>query len=156
MSVKVIRTCDRTYSPYLVTHKSLHTRHPEHSPFSSNCSCVFTYSVGNVMQISMPPVIPPAIIPFTPVPDAAAAAAPLFSIHGRIVNGFLFGVVVIGNLRESIFVSFLFRFYQQRDIKNLQYMLEKNAIRNRHERIESGTRGISGQKVSSNCSYRYI
>lgn len=30
-----------------------------HSPFSSNCNCVFTYSVGNVMQISIPPVIPP-------------------------------------------------------------------------------------------------
>lgn len=32
-------------------------------PFSSNCNWVFTYSVGNVMQISIPPVIPPAIIP---------------------------------------------------------------------------------------------
>lgn len=27
--------------------------------FSSNCSCVLTYSVGKVMQISMPPAIPP-------------------------------------------------------------------------------------------------
>jgi len=28
--------------------------------FSSSCSCVFTYSVGYVIHISMPPVIPPA------------------------------------------------------------------------------------------------
>lgn len=27
--------------------------------FSSSCSCVLTYSVGKVMQISMPPAIPP-------------------------------------------------------------------------------------------------
>lgn len=27
--------------------------------FSSSCSWVFTYSVGKVMQISMPPAIPP-------------------------------------------------------------------------------------------------
>lgn len=27
--------------------------------FSSSCSCVLTYSVGKVMQISMPPVMPP-------------------------------------------------------------------------------------------------
>lgn len=27
--------------------------------FSSSCSCVFTYSVGYVIHISMPPVIPP-------------------------------------------------------------------------------------------------
>lgn len=29
--------------------------------FSSSCSCVFTYSVGKVMQISMPPAMPPGI-----------------------------------------------------------------------------------------------
>jgi hypothetical protein len=29
--------------------------------FSSSCSCVFTYSVGYVMHISIPPVIPPGM-----------------------------------------------------------------------------------------------
>lgn len=71
-------------------------------PFSSNCNCVFTYSVGNVMQISMPPVIPPATIPFSPVAPPAAAAAPLFSIHGRLMNGLTFGIG--GKRLESIFL----------------------------------------------------
>ncbi len=30
--------------------------------FSSSCSCVLTYSVGKVMQISMPPAIPPETV----------------------------------------------------------------------------------------------
>ena len=49
--------------------------------FSSSCNCVLTYSVGYVIQISMPPVIPPAIIPLrnlllppAALPPAAAAA----------------------------------------------------------------------------------
>lgn len=79
-------------------------------PFSSNCSCVLTYSVGNVIQISMPPVIPPATIPFKPVEPPAAAAAPLFSIHGRCGNGFLRLNGIKFDRLESIFSvrNFLF------------------------------------------------
>lgn len=59
------------------------------SPFSSNCNWVLTYSVGKVMQISMPPVIPPAMMPFRPMaPTPVAAAAPLLFIQGRS-KGFL-------------------------------------------------------------------
>lgn len=32
---------------------------PPAALFSSNCNCVLTYSVGYVIQISIPPVIPP-------------------------------------------------------------------------------------------------
>uniref|UniRef100_A0A2M3ZP88 Putative secreted peptide n=1 Tax=Anopheles braziliensis TaxID=58242 RepID=A0A2M3ZP88_9DIPT len=57
------------------------------APFSSSWSCVFTYSVGKVMQISIPPVMPPATMPLRPLAPGAAAAAPLCSIHGRRPNG---------------------------------------------------------------------
>ena len=69
-------------TPFAFTVCFVQSQMPLYLPtFSSNCNWVLTYSVGYVIQISIPPVIPPAITPLTNLllpplaPPPAAAAA---------------------------------------------------------------------------------
>jgi hypothetical protein len=57
---------------------------------SSSCSCVFTYSVGKVMQISMPPARPPAGTghqgPETPLRGGPSSPPPLSPSPARTLS----------------------------------------------------------------------